>query len=274
MVARLASIFYNPKIVYTPNAFAYLGRRRLKKLLLVLIETMAIPFTDVLLASSKSEANRALNDLHFPKKKVEVYPNSIEILPVDSDYTKTGIKKITTVGRLVNQKNPLMFLRVCKIITDTRNDVMFQIIGAGFEDKLKHKINDFIEKNNLTDKISILPWTDRLNFLQMLKDTSVFVMTSAFESFGYVAAEAQMLQIPVVATNVDGLNEIVENNVTGFLVELNDAQEMAEKILFLIDNPEQAQEMGCKGRLRIEKLFDIRNNIKILEKFYIDQYIL
>ena len=71
---------------------------------------------------------------------------------------------------------------------------------------------------------------DRADLLSTLRNTDVFVMTSAFESFGYVAAEAQMLEVPVVATNVDGFNEIIESGVTGYLVEPGDVDGMTEKI--------------------------------------------
>ncbi|HEX8023202.1 glycosyltransferase [Mucilaginibacter sp.] len=270
MITRLAGVFFSAPILYTPNAFAYLGSNGIKKKLLILVEKMAIPFTNTLLASSKSEALRSLNDLAFSAKKVKVYPNSIEILPIeDKPSTSSSKKTITTVGRLVYQKNPMMFLNVCKILSDKRNDIMFQIIGAGFEDTLRKEIEGYIKENHLEKKINIIQWMDRPTLLKTIENTDVFVMTSAFESFGYVAAEAQMLEIPVVATDVDGLNEIVENDVTGYLIEPNNAEKMAEKIELLVDNPQQAKEMGKKGRARVSKLFDIKNNIKILEEFYI-----
>ena len=273
MVARLASVFYKPKVIYTPNAYAYLGCKGLKRKVLLAIERFAIPFTDYLLAASKSEAKRSIEDLNFPERKVIVYPNSIEILPVKAKPDKRDFKMITMVGRLVYQKNPLMFLRVCKLITDERDDICFQIVGAGFDDQLKDILEHYIETNNLQNRISILSWKDRQELLQTINDSTVFVMTSQFESFGYVAAEAQMQQIPVVATNVDGLNEIVENNVTGYLVDVNDDELMADKIRYVIDHPIEAKAMGEKGRIRVSELFDIKKNIKILENFYLEHTI-
>jgi glycosyltransferase involved in cell wall biosynthesis len=268
MIARLASLFFRAPVAYTPNAFAYLGKQGIGRRVFTLIEKLAIPFTDVLLAASKSEAARASNDLAFPKKKIDVYPNSIEILPLEGEVEKSGKKLITTAGRLVYQKNPLMYLKVCKLVTDVRDDVLFQIVGAGFEDTLKGQIDEFIQANALENKISIIHWMDRPTLLKTIQSSDVFVMTSAFESYGYVAAEAQMLEVPVVATNVDGLNEIVENDVTGYLVESDDAKTMADKILYLLDNPDHGRSLGKNGRLRIKKLFDIKDNIKILEQFY------
>jgi len=268
MIARLASLFFSEPVTYSSHAFAYLGKQGISRRIFILIEKLAIPVTDILLATSKSEAARAVTDLAFPKKKIDIYPNSIEILPIEERVEKSGKKLITTAGRLVYQKNPLMYLKVCKLVTDIRDDVLFQIVGAGFEDKLKGEIDQFIEAHSLQNKISIIHWMDRPTLLKTIQSSDVFVMTSVFESYGYVAAEAQMLEVPVVATNVDGLNEIVENNVTGYLVESDDAKAMADKVLYLLDNPDHARRLGKNGRLRIKKLFDIKDNIKILEQFY------
>jgi glycosyltransferase involved in cell wall biosynthesis len=273
MIARLASLFFKSTVFYTPNGFAYLGSEGIKRKVLLLIEKMAIPFTDTLLAASISEARRCFKDLAFPRQKVKVYPNSIEILPDDKRLISAQPTKIiTTVGRLVKQKNPLMYLQVCKKIFSQRKDVHFQIIGAGFEDTLRKDIEKFIADNSLGNAITIIEWMDRPSLLETIRNTDVFVMTSIFESFGYVAAEAQMLNIPVVATDIDGLNEIVKNNTTGYLVKVNDSETMAEKIISLLNDPIKASEMGENGRERTSKFFDSKKNIKRLEQLYLKAY--
>ncbi len=268
MITRITGFFFRVKTLYTPNAYAYLGSKGIKRFFFFYIEKLAIYITDILLASSQSEAYRSTEDLKFPKEKVKVYPNSIEILDSLPEYASPGLKIISTAGRLAHQKNPLMFLRVCEIISKTRGDVHFKMIGVGFEDSLKSDILKYIKERRLTNRVSLINWMDRGDLLSEIRNSEVFVMTSAFESFGYVAAEAQMLEIPVVATNVDGLKEIVEHNSTGFLVELNDDEEMARKILYLIDSPEKSRKMGENGRIKMEMLFNIKTNIKILEDFY------
>lgn len=270
MLSRMARPFLNAKVVYTPNAYAYLGKPKFTRNVFFLLEKMAIPFTDVLLASSKSEMKRSLEELKFSKSKVLLYPNSVEALAVNAsdDLSHDGIKVITTVGRFVMQKNPLMFLKVCKKILENRKDVIFQIIGSGYDDQLLPEAKEFISQNHLEPYIRILSWMDRQTLLAKISQTDVFVMTSIFESFGYVAAEAQMLNIPVVATNVDGLNEIVENDVTGYLVAPEDVATMATKVLYLLENPNVCKEMGNKGRNRMEKIFNVKENINLLESVY------
>jgi glycosyltransferase involved in cell wall biosynthesis len=268
MITRIASVFFKTKVLYTPHAFAYLGKQGIKRTFFLLVEKIAKPVTDLILATSYSEAARATNDVGFSEKKVITCPNSIEILPERTRKEKTDRIMITMVARLVDQKNPMMFLRVCKIVTQARDNVFFQIVGAGFDDKWKTDLENYIADNRLEDKMAILSWKSRAELLQTLRETDVFVMTSLFESFGYVVAEAQMLHVPVVATDVDGLNEIIENNITGYLVNVNDDAAMAEKILAVIDDDHKTDDMVKKGRERVSKLFNVKNNIKILEQFY------
>ena len=269
VIARVAGLLVKPKVIYTPHAYAYLCHTGLTRFFFMAIEKMAIPLTNVLLATSGSEAKRSLIDVRFPAKKVEIYTNSIEILPLPEKQGQKSIKNVTMVGRLVTQKNPMMFVRVCKALTEMREDVFCHIIGAGFDDQWKDLIEKYIEQHGLQKKLTIVQWMDRADLLSALRNTDVFVMTSAFESFGYVAAEAQMLEVPVVATNVDGFNEIIESGVTGYLVEPGDVQGMTEKINDILNDPEGAAQMGRKGRLRVSELFDIRKNIHQLEDFYL-----
>lgn len=268
-VTRMASVFIKPTVLYTPHAYAFLSGNGLKEKAYLCLEKLARPFTDVLLACSKSEYNRSVKDVKFSPSKISVFQNSIDIptfTKVEREHTETPI--ITTVGRLVFQKNPLMFLQVCKLLKDNNVNAKFQIIGAGFDDKMKEEVDLYMKKNNLHDSIKVFNWINRQDLIEKIRHTDVFVMTSVFESFGYVAAEAQALEIPVVCTNVDGLNEIVIDKETGFLVDTNDVEKMAEKISWLLENSEAAKEMGKAGRLHILNKFNILNNINILENIY------
>lgn len=268
IISRFSSIFFKQKVLFTPNAYAYLGQKGLNKHFFLGIEKISRMFTDILLASSISEKNRSIKDISFKLEKVKVYPNSIEI-PIENFSKQYKCNTtVLTAGRLVYQKNPLMFLRVCKIVTDIKPDVIFKIIGAGFEDSLKPEILNFIKDNNLQNNFLIENWMSRNDFLNSIRQASIFVMTSNFESFGYVAAEAAALELPVIATNVDGLNEIVINEKTGYLIDLDDDKEMANKIIHLLENNDLAESMGKNGRKHISENFNIEKNIKILENLY------
>jgi glycosyltransferase involved in cell wall biosynthesis len=80
--------------------------------------------------------------------------------------------------------------------------------------------------------------------------------------------EAMASQIPVVATDVGGLSEIVENGETGFLVPKEDSESLAEKILLVLENRELAGKMVLEARKKVEKEYDLN----IMVKKYVDLY--
>jgi N-acetyl-alpha-D-glucosaminyl L-malate synthase BshA len=86
------------------------------------------------------------------------------------------------------------------------------------------------------------------NVIDILSQSDVFLLPSEMESFGLAALEAMACETPVVATNVGGLSEVVEDGESGFLLPLGDIDAMAERVLALLKNPEQRIRMGRKGR--------------------------
>jgi glycosyltransferase involved in cell wall biosynthesis len=88
------------------------------------------------------------------------------------------------------------------------------------------------------------------------------------EGFGLVAAEAMACGLPVVATNCSSLPEIVVDGKGGFLCELGNAEEFAEKINLLANSPELRREMGEFNRARVETLFTEERMIKEYQQLF------
>jgi glycosyltransferase involved in cell wall biosynthesis len=88
------------------------------------------------------------------------------------------------------------------------------------------------------------------------------------EAFGLVIAEAMAFGNPVVGTRVGGIAEVIEDGVTGYLVERRDPSALAARILELARDPELRERMGHAGRLRAEQVFDVRRNAAELVDLY------
>ncbi|MDO6439166.1 glycosyltransferase [Cyclobacterium sp. 1_MG-2023] len=95
-----------------------------------------------------------------------------------------------------------------------------------------------------------------------------FCIPSAQEGFGLVAVEAMFHQLPVIATEVGGLKDVVQNEQTGILVPPSDPQSIANGINYLINNPESSLKMGEEGYLRASKMYGISTYTSSLEKLY------
>jgi len=161
--------------------------------------------------------------------------------------------EVLYVGRLSKEKNVGLLISAGKKIK-----ALIQIVGAGPEEgKLKAQAKD-------CDNIEFLGQIPSDKLPELYARAQVFVLPSNTESFGKVLAEANASGKPVVATATTGAKEIIKDGYNGFLVPVGDAKALADKILFLLDNPEKAKEMGENGRkLVIEKYSD--NTKKIID---------
>jgi glycosyltransferase involved in cell wall biosynthesis len=87
---------------------------------------------------------------------------------------------------------------------------------------------------------------------------NICAMPSLYEGFGLTAVEAMAAGLPVVATRVDGLTEIVIDHETGRLVPTYDAKALADALMALLASPEAAADMGRKGQQRVETHFSLQ----------------
>ncbi|MCS7134659.1 MAG: glycosyltransferase family 4 protein [Candidatus Pacearchaeota archaeon] len=96
----------------------------------------------------------------------------------------------------------------------------------------------------------------------------VVVPSEWVEQFGIVGLEALACSTPVVGSNVGGIPEWLKDKKNGLLFERGNIQDLKEKIIFLLENPEKAEKYGKKGRLMVEKRFSKEKHIKKLIKIY------
>ncbi len=98
----------------------------------------------------------------------------------------------------------------------------------------------------------------------------MYVSSSAHESFGKVLVEANACAKPVVATATTGARDIVQDGVNGYLVPVGDAAALAEKIVYLLQHPDEAKAMGERGRKLVAERFDGRKNTEAIIQFWQD----
>lgn len=147
--------------------------------------------------------------------------------------------KFLFVGRLDTPKNPIMLLNVAHKVIQQYPDTEFTIVGDGekYEDCKR-----FIDKNNLSDNIRLEGWQNDVS--PYYKDCDIFIMTSIYEAFGLIFLEAGYNKLPTIATNVEGIPEVVLHGKTGLLSDLNDVDAMTKNALFLIEHPDIRSVMG------------------------------
>jgi glycosyltransferase involved in cell wall biosynthesis len=221
------------------------------------------------LPSSLSEKERGVNEVKYKTKKVlEIFPNSVSIREYERTYIERDKLKVITLARLTYQKNPEMFLEVVKKVKEMAREINieFIIIGGGYAGELEEMIMQKIEVFNLKKDIIIMPWLTADKVDEMLNDADIYLSTSRYEGLPTVLLLAMEKQIPIIATNVDGNKDVIFDTINGFLCE--NVTEIAEKIILLAKNKEIRKQMGCKAREILKQKFDIKENIRLLERLY------
>lgn len=172
-----------------------------------------------------------------------------------------NIKIILHVGRDDEVKDYGTLIRAFKIVKEKIPEAIFWQAGA---DK---KIKEAMAANCFSD-VELRGLVSADDMISLYYQCSLVVLSSTSESFGKVLVEANACSKPVVSTATTGAREIIEDGENGFLVPIGDAEKLAEKIIWLLEHPEEIKKMGESGReLMKEKYGD--NTEKII-KFWDD----
>lgn len=164
-------------------------------------------------------------------------------------YKFTSEKVVVNLSRLIVNKGIIEYCKIAREVRKIRPDILFKLYGT--EDQLTEKdIFEYIKDNS----IKYCGYSN--NAAEIISNSSFVVSTSYREGFSRVLLEAMALGKPVIASNVVGNKEIVEQNKTGYLLDLNDLNTFVKCILDNIDNEELLVKMGKNARQICEDKYD------------------
>jgi glycosyltransferase involved in cell wall biosynthesis len=208
-------------------------------------------------------------------EKVHLIANGVDITRfnpgLDSSYLrrKHGLegKFIVFSLRAHEPKYGLEYLiRSVPAVVEQMDNVVFIVGGNGsllqYHEKLAAELG-VSQKIIFTGKIS----SDDVPYYNAL--SNVVVVPSLQEAFGLVVSEAMACGKPIIGSNVGGIRDQIIDGSTGFLIEPREPLKIAEKILWLMTNPEEAKRMGINGRKRVEQKYNIENRAKSIINLYV-----
>ena len=144
------------------------------------------------------------------------------------------------LGRLTFPKNPERVLSVIQKVKENKKDIKVAMVGTG---ELDEKIRNQIEEMKLQQNIELYGFVE--NPYKILKNSSIMLMTSRWEGLPMCALEAMALGVPIVSTPTDGLKEVVQEGITGYLRE--DDAELADKILEILRDEKLRSELSVNA---------------------------
>lgn len=158
---------------------------------------------------------------------------------------------IGIVGRIVPIKNHRLFFEAARSIADRCADARFVVVGDGV---LRQEIEAHANSLGLTPRTVFTGW--RRDLPEIYADLDVLVLASLSEGTPVAAIEAMASRCPVVATRVGGVPDLIEDGVTGLLVESGDATGLADAVITALQDPYLVGRLAEAARARVRVDFN------------------
>lgn len=234
----------------------------------ILLRRLLQPLIDKIIPVSRDLENWLIARVGMPGRKVHRIYNGIdtdgfrprskekEMLPIEG-FSDASSFVIGTVGRLHAVKDHVTlvkaFLRLVEMVSGGRERLRLVIAGDG---PLHQEILTLIESSGFADIVWLTG--ERNDVANLMRGFDVFVLTSLAEGIPLTVLEAMSCALPVVATRVGGLPELVEEGMTGRLVAVSDPTSLSEALRSYIDEPLLIERHGRAGRRRVEEQFSVQ----------------
>jgi len=225
--------------------------------------------TDIIANSEETKKTILMHNAQlFNPQKITVIYNGIDLTNfprkdvVKNQYKQRCEISIGNIGRLDKQKAQHFFIDLSLQLHQLGIEHKIKIAGDG---PLKEKLLNEINKHGLAKQVKLLGFVEDIpGFLQ---EIDVFVLTSKWEGFGYVIAEAMAAYKPAIAFNLSSNPELIDHGKTGFLIQPFQIEELAKSIQRLIVDEELYEKLAKNSREKAENQFTKQKMIKNISEF-------
>ena len=252
----------------------------IKKFIYIALNRFSERFVDRFMVVSDALREMMIENHKIESQRVVKIYNGIEIDEYRIDYNeevvvhgksrlreeigfKNDVPVIGVIGRLVWQKGFDYFIDTIPDLLKKFKGARFLIVGEGeLEEELKRKG----KRLELEDKLFFTGF--RSDIKDVLASIDIFVMPSLLEGLPMILLEAMAMGKPIVATDIDGINEVLEDGKTGLLVPPKDTKALMDSIIDLLVHSDKAHQMGINARMVVEERFGVDIMVKKVEEVY------
>lgn len=208
---------------------------------------------------------------NLEKVRVTTILNCVEVLPPAKITTSLkreidldeGIKIIGNISALRKQKNHVTLIKAMTYVTAEHPNVALVIAGEGEEGQ---QLKELADQLLLSRYIYFLGY--RSDVSNLLQQFDLFVLPSLYEGLPLCMLEAMSVGLPIVATDVEGSNELVKNGENGILVQAQSPEELAGAIITLLSDKQKAQRIGGAAKMHVQTRYSMQRMIDQYETFY------
>ena len=272
IIGKIAAMFTKTPCLHTPQAYSFLSTESsIKKKIYKGIERSLKFIPHKIVASSLSEAKRAVKELNYPEDRVITFPNAIspinKIPALNIDKTWPD-EYICTIGRPSFQKNIELMIDVIDQIKKEKSNIHLVIMGVGSYSPNTRSVEEKIDRLNLQQNVTLLKWTSRNDIFSIINDAKLYISTARYEGLPYAVIEALALGKALVLSDADGNRDLVEEGKNGFLIFANNVDIYKQRIIDLLNYKDKREAFEKHSKWLFKEYFNIQHNIKNLETIY------
>ncbi len=251
ILGRLAATATRVPIrLFTVHGWAFSAYSGLPSLLYRVSDRLMSPLTTVTICVSEQELAAGLDARTCRPERSVVIHNAVDVSAAPRSRHDRAVPRLIAVGRLKAPKDFLTLVRALAALPDRAFEAL--IVGDGPD---REEVAAEIRRLGLEGRVQLAG--ERSDVPDLLAGSDVFVLSSRSEGLPVSVLEAMAAELPVVASHVGGLAELVVDGETGMLVPPGEPAALAEALGRLLDDRELRQRIGAAGRARAEDSFDL-----------------
>lgn len=240
-------------------------------------ESFMVRFVDRVLTLSVHMKDEFCQNLGVRKNKVNIISNGVDTFKFSPEINVNAVRSewnfgdndfiIGSVGRIDAVKDFKTLINGFQIFNNKNKDSKLIIVGEGPE---YNRLKDYIAVNMLEKKVILAGFRDDIP--QMLRLMDVYVQTSLYEGFSNTLGEAMSTGLPIVATDVGGNSDLIDEGINGFLIGVGDDVELYERLELLYSDRNMFQRMSLNNRNKVIEKFSINRMITEYDTLYRNLY--
>lgn len=255
LLARIAAWSTGTPSVFTVHTWSFDdGVRRLLRWIAVPLEKFAAQFGGPIITVSDANTRKGLRwSIASEDRIVRIWLGIPDSTLLTQSEKRSHVTMIM-VARFVEQKDHELLLRA---LTGVKGNWVLQLVGNGL---MLEKTKALARELNLEKRIRFLG--ERSDVPDLLSQADIYVLASKWEGLPVSILEAMRASLPVIATDVGGISEMVKDEVTGLLARAGDPDHLRNRLQILIDSPELRTTLGKAARRSFEENFQIEASVR------------
>ena len=246
VAAALAGV---PIRVFTVHGWAFAAYEGFAGRLYLWADRLMRPLTTVVVCVARAERELGILARTCTPERSVVIHTAVDVAGFPTANHPSAPPRIVSVGRFAYPKDHATLIEALAAV-EVEYDAL--LVGDG---PLRARVADDLRRLDLDHHVALLG--ERRDVPRLLATCDVFILSSRSEGLPISVLEAMAARLPVVATNVGGLSELVVDGITGFLVPPADSTALAEAVSRLLADPELRRRLGDAARQRVEERFDL-----------------